>query len=257
MEHKITENESGNSDNYDHPISSVMYVTTNIPGIGVNADDFESEFTIGCSCTDNCEESCSCVRGTVNYINDRLNSDRKTDLILECNPACGCPNTCNNRLVQRGPLDCLEIFQSPGKGFGLRTNKLISMNQFICEYAGEVIGIDEAKRRIEENRIKKIMNYILVVSEHFGDTKIITCIDPKVFGNIGRYCNHSCQPSANLVPVRVEGLVPRLCLFANREIEEGEEVTFNYGDGVKGNLSETVCLCGYSGCSGFLPHHPI
>ncbi|XP_015115328.1 probable histone-lysine N-methyltransferase set-23 [Diachasma alloeum] len=251
------ETASGDFDNYDHPIPSVMYITTNIPGVGVNAEDFESEFTVGCSCTEICEESCSCVRGTVNYINDRLNPEKKSGLILECNPACSCPQTCKNRLVQRGPLDCLEPFQTPAKGFGLKTNKFVSINQFICEYAGEVIGIDEAKRRIEENRIKKEMNYILVVSEHVGDTKMTTCIDPKVFGNIGRYSNHSCQPSANLVPVRVEGLVPRLCLFASRHIEGGEEITFDYGGGIEGNLSETVCLCGFSGCSGFLPHHPI
>ncbi|XP_011306771.1 probable histone-lysine N-methyltransferase set-23 [Fopius arisanus] len=250
----------GESDNYDHPIPSVMYITTNIPGVGINARDFESEFSVGCSCTEICEESCSCMRGIVNYINDRLNPDKKSGLILECNPACSCLQSCSNRLVQSGPLTCLEPFQTPAKGIALRTNEFILENQFICEYAGEVIGIDEARKRMEDNRIKKKMNYILVVTEHVGDRKITTCIDPSIFGNIGRYCNHSCQPNANLVPVRVEGLVPRLCLFASRNIQMREEITFDYGGGLEKdekNFSETVCLCGSSGCSGFLPHHPV
>ncbi|XP_034935638.1 probable histone-lysine N-methyltransferase set-23 [Chelonus insularis] len=248
----------GREDEYEHPICNVMYVANNIPGKGINIDEFESEFSVGCMCKIQCLQNCPCVREHVNYINNRFNEEKSSKLILECNPTCSCSNNCGNRLVQHGPLDCLQIIKTEDKGFGLITSKHIKKNQFICEYAGEIIGIEEARRRVEENKLKKEMNYTLIVSEYVGDKKMTTCIDPKYLGNIGRYCNHSCQPSAKLVPVRVEKLTPRLCLFACRDIEIGEEITFNYGgDNEKSidNISEIPCLCQSDNCIGFLPHH--
>lgn len=253
----------GSIDEYEHLLNNVMYVVSNIPGKGIDIDDFESVFLNGCSCEEmQCNDMCSCVRNKVNYIDNLLLNDEKlNDLIFECNTACSCFNNsnCNNRIVQNGPLNCLKIIDN-NKGFGLITNSNIKKNQFICEYAGEVIGIDEAKFRDKNNKINKEMNYILVVTENIGDRKIITCIDPKYFGNIGRYCNHSCQPNANLVPVRVDNLIPRLCLFASRDIIVNEEITFDYAGGLDkniNNISETPCLCGSDNCLGFLPHHSI
>lgn len=248
----------GGVDEYDHSLENVMYVVSNIPGKGINIDDFESIFTIGCSCVNQCNSECTCVRNKVNYIdNFLLNEEKLNDLIFECNSACSCLiNNCNNRLIQNGPLNCLKIMNYGDKGFGLLTRNKIKKNQFICEYAGEVIGIDEAKIRSENNKLNKEMNYILVVKEYIGDSNIITCIDPKYFGNIGRYCNHSCQPNAILVPIRIENLTPHLCLFASRDIFVNEEITFDYSGGLNNLncISETPCLCGTDNCIGFLPH---
>lgn len=247
-------------DEYTHPIAEVMYVATNIPGPGVNLEEFESEFSSGCDCGRACGDDCPCTRGSVNYVDDRILDEKLAGPVLECNLRCECDARCGNRLVQRGPSDCLVIMETAGKGFGLSTSKPIGKGQFICEYAGEVIGLDEASRRDEANRRDNAMNYILVVIEHAASGMIKTCIDPKYFGNIGRYCNHSCQPNASLVPVRVEGIVPRLCLFASKNIRIGEEVTFDYAGGVANsvqNLSETPCLCGSADCLRYLPHRPM
>lgn len=251
-------------DEYDHPLADdLMYVVSNIPGPGSQPDDFESQFSVGCSCDRQCNHNCSCVRGTLNYTDDRLSSPDNENSIVECNFNCACGDRCGNRLVQRGPLDCLTILEArnPAMGFGLFTKKPIASGRFICEYAGEVVGIDEAQRRFEENRAEGRMNYVLVVSEWIGEKRITTCIDPARFGNVGRYANHSCQPNAQLVPVRVDVVVPRLCLFARRDIEAGEEITFNYAgdstaDSVQ-NPSETPCLCGSGACLGYLPHCPV
>lgn len=247
-------------DEYEHSTVDVMYVANNIPGPGIDVDDFESEFSVGCNCNDACEALCSCSRETPNYIHDRVNEDKLSGLIIECNPRCACTDNCRNKLVQRGPLDCLEIAETGGKGLGLRTRKKIVKDRFICEYAGEVIGIDEARLRMENSKRDGLMNYILVVTEHVGCQKITTCIDPKYFGNIGRYCNHSCRANAILVPVRVEALAPRLCLFARRDIKAGEEITFDYAGGLDksaNNMSDKPCLCGEDCCIGYLPHYPI
>lgn len=250
-------------DEYEHAIPEVLYICKNIPGPGTSIENFEAEYSVGCSCTDRCASDCSCTRGSPNYANGRI-IEKKLGPVVECNSHCSCsqvPKECGNRLVQNGPLDSLVVADVGEKGLGLITEKRISKGQFICEYAGEVIGIEEARRRVEANKRADSMNYVLVVSEHVGEKAIVTCIDPEYFGNIGRYCNHSCQPNARLVPVRVEGPVPRLCLFASRNIEIGEELTFSYVDGVVDNsvhsLSDTPCLCNSISCSGYLPHNPF
>lgn len=250
----------GCEDLYEHVQADIIYVVTNIPGPGVDLEEFESEFSSGCTCEEGCVGNCSCTRCSVNYINCCILDEKISGPVVECNGHCKCSNNCENRLVQHGPLDCLVIRPAELKGYGLKTTKTIKKGQFICEYAGEVVGVDEARHRIESNKRENSMNYVLVVSEHLNTRIIRTCIDPKFFGNVGRYCNHSCEPNASLVPVRIEGIVPRLCLFASRDIEEGEEITFNYaGEEANSvhNLSDTPCLCGSSNCVRYLPHHPI
>lgn len=247
-------------DQYEHTLPGVMYIVHNIPGPGIDAKEFESEYIAGCKCISDCW-NCPCTRASRNYVDDRIIESKLAGPIVECNSFCSCGEDCGNRVVQKGPLDSLTVIEAGEKGLALVTEKLIRKGQFICEYAGEVIGIIEARRRIENNKRENGMNYVLVVSEHIADRAIVTCIDPKYFGNIGRYCNHSCEPSAALVPVRVESPMPRLCLFATRDIEPGDEVTFNYAAGIDNdsvrNYSDTVCLCGSTNCAGYLPHDPI
>ncbi|XP_014483608.1 PREDICTED: histone-lysine N-methyltransferase SETMAR [Dinoponera quadriceps] len=251
---------TASNDDYEHVLAGVMYVVNNIPGPGVDVVDFESEYSTGCSCTAECH-SCSCTRGSANYSDARIIDENSSVPIYECNGNCTCQSYCGNRLVQNGPLNCLVVREAAGKGLGLFTTGTIQKGRFICEYAGEVISLHEARRRIETNRRHNAMNYVLVVREHYGNRVAVTCIDPERFGNIGRYANHSCDPNSSLVPVRVEGIVPRLCLFASREIKNGEEVTFNYAGGLAADsvhcLSDTPCLCGSNSCFGYLPYDPV
>lgn len=248
------------ADEYEHTIPDVMYVMNNIPGPGIDVMDFESEYSVGCSCMVECYD-CSCTRGAPNYSDGRIVDEKLVGPVFECNARCQCRSNCGNKLVQNGPLNCLTIREIADKGFGLFTTNIIKKGQFICEYAGEVISLLEARHRIEINKKHNAMNYVLVVREYIGDRAIVTCIDPKYFGNIGRYANHSCDPNSILVPVRIEGIVPRLCLFASRQIANEEEVTFNYAGGPVVNsvhcLSDTPCLCNSDNCFGYLPHNPI
>ena len=70
-----------------------------------------------------------------------------------------------------------------------------------------------------------------------------------------------------MVAVRSDSIIPRLCLFAARDIDAGEEIGFSYfGQTVAGTrgvahdraLSEHTfgqkqCMCGAEECVGFLP----
>ena len=43
------------------------------------------------------------------------------------------------------------------------------------------------------------------------------------------FSNHSCAPNLVVFPGRSHSVVPRLCLFAKRNVVAGEELTYHYG----------------------------
>lgn len=67
--------------------------------------------------------------------------------------------------------------------------------------------------------------------------------------------------------VRVDSLVPSAALFAFRDIEVGQEITFDYGGAAGLDEPEILseredivdrikCLCGATQCRGYLPYDP-
>lgn len=121
-----------------------------------------------------------------------------------------------------------------GRGFGLFACEDVKKLTFVCEYAGEVVGVSEAGRRLGSG--DGGMNYLIVLREHCATGVVLTCVDPRCMGNVGRFANHSCDPNLLMVPVRVDNSIPRLALFARRDITAGEELTFDYS-------GETVLDC--------------
>lgn len=79
-------------------------------------------------------------------------------------------------------------------------------------------------------------------------------IDATRVGNFARFINHSCDGgNLSTVLVRSSGaLLPRLCFFASKNILEGEELTFSYGD-IRLGKKGLQCFCGSSSCFGILP----
>nr|CAD7411899.1 unnamed protein product [Timema cristinae] len=249
-------------DEYSHVSSNVHYVECNVAGPGCNTTDFDAQFSKGCDCLNgNCdsESDCPCIaRYGKNYSGSLLLANKFNGPVVECNSECGCTKTekCGNRVVQFGPHTDLEIFETPdGKGLGLKTKCEILTGKFICEYAGEIIGMEEAKRRSQN--YKDQMNYIFVLNEHLANGSVVkTCVDPTSLGNIGRYINHSCSPNAAIVPVRVDCPVPKLCIFATRTIFPCEEITFDYSGGEETTstpLGRKPCHCHAQNCKGYLP----
>ncbi|EPQ17456.1 Histone-lysine N-methyltransferase SETMAR [Myotis brandtii] len=153
-----------------------------------------------------------------------------------------------------------------GKGWGLRTLAFIPRGRFVCEYAGEVLGFSEAQRRIQR-QTEQDSNYIIAVREHVAGGRVMeTFVDPARVGNVGRFLNHSCEPNLLMVPVRVDSMVPRLALFAARDISPGEELSYDYSGrflnrsdgGDKGRPGSgkprKPCFCGSASCAAFLPY---
>ena len=209
-----------------------------------------SEQYLGCSCGEQCTaETCSCLQnfGSAYNNNGQLKDSyvalQKSLPILECGDDCSCNRQlCTNRVVQKGAYAKFSVYDSGAKGFGLKILENIQRFSFVCEYAGEIVDRSEAKRRLQHCDSTGESNYLISIKEHVPDGELCTFVDPRRVGNLGRFINHSCNPNLVMLPVRVNHSVPRLALFSRRDLEEGEELTFDYS-GSATFLSESDQNC--------------
>ena len=260
-------------DNYEHVMKGLIYIESSICGIGCEEELFNTHHK-GCECIGNCVyNTCFCLKHFgAPYIYNRL-KDNFFKGIFECNDYCTCASSCSTRLLQNGPVKGLVIKKFGEKGFGLCCEQNITKGDFICEYAGEFIGVEEVQLRFSKMQPTD-SNFILVMNEYTSDNKQSTIIDPTVVGNIGRYINHSCDPNLQVVPVRTNSMVPHAALFATKNIKAGTELCYDY-NGVsnihtgESNINSTCdnnklqnniktsnckkCYCEAYNCKGFLP----
>ncbi|CAN9512740.1 unnamed protein product [Ophioblennius macclurei] len=183
-----------------------------------------------CTCTDDCVSS-SCVCGQLSlrcwYDSEgRLPQDfcqREPPVLFECNHACSCWRTCRNRVVQNGLRVRLQLFRTLKMGWGVKAVQDVPQGTFVCEYVGEIISDAEADKRENDS-------FLFTLDNKVGD---VHCIDARLFGNIGRFINHLCEP--NLLAVRVFTMhqdlrFPRIAFFSSRNIKAGDQIGFDYGD---------------------------
>lgn len=248
-------------DEYDHVSEHIFYTPICIPGKDCDSNAFESQILTRCDCVATCDGDCVCVRvnGTRPYDGGGKLQEEKfhNAHVTECNSRCGCVRECRNRIVQRGPRANLEIKRFDDKGYGVSCTQRITKGEFVCEYAGEIIGREEALRR--QRAASGDMNYIFWLNEYAEGKLTQTVIDATCIANIGRYVNHSCDPNCVVVPVRVDSVVPRLAIFAARDIEPDVEITYSYsgmgdvGGEEDGGKERKMCLCGAANCQKYLP----
>ncbi len=224
----------------------------------------------GCACGDKCDDTDTCIclaQYGQNYssekklllIDNMIHDSLNTKPIFECNSCCTCNETCNNRVVQSGLNFKLKVYRTQNKQYGVQTLQDIPKGSYVIDYAGEVLDVNEARRRVA---LKGTMenNYLLSVKEKYGTKFIRTDIDAAQFGNVSRFINHSCDPNLLLHPVRVETVIPRLALFAKIDIASGAELSFDYSGGepseiVDPNKVRLECRCLSKNCKGLLPTH--
>ncbi|KAM4893581.1 histone-lysine N-methyltransferase SETMAR isoform 2-T2 [Sylvia borin] len=253
----------------------VQYSPDSVAGADGQMDPSEVTFP-GCSCrSSSClPPQCPCLRRSHSYsglclrLPEQQHQQPFSRPVFECNSLCSCGESCQNRLVQRGLQLRLQVFRTARKGWGVRALQPVPRGSFVCEYAGEVLALAEAHRRIQAQAPEQ-PNYIIVVREHLHDGQVMeTFVDPTRVGNVGRFLNHSCEPNLFMVPVRVDSMVPKLALFAAADISAGEELTYDYSGrfhnfpGASREQSQPVeeenslrkpCYCGSRTCASFLP----
>ncbi len=117
---------------------------------------------------------------------------------------------------------------------GLFTTIDITKGTKIIRYIGKKITQEESDRRLAAGNV-----YIFGLNEHYsldGDT-------PK---NTARYINHSCDPNC-----QTEQFGNTIWIVSIKDIQAGEELTYNYGYEVDDTPAEP-CHCGAHNCCGYI-----
>ena len=149
------------------------------------------------------------------------------------------------RLKKRARSEYVEVRDSPIHGSGVYAAKAIPAEVKVIEYIGERIDKEESERRAWAQMEK---------AEETGDAAVYIFtlndrwdVDGSVEWNVARLINHSCEPNCEAWIVDDK----RIEIHSLREIEPGEELSFDYGFDVE-NYEDHPCLCGAEGCVGYI-----
>lgn len=139
---------------------------------------------------------------------------------------------------------CYFIKNSDIHGRGVFAARNIKEGEEILEYLGEKIDKEESnKRGLEyEEEAKKTGNgavWIFELNDEFD-------IDGNFEYNDARLINHACRTNCE---ARNEG--DSIKFFATRNIEEGEEILYNYGYALE-HFLDHPCKCGFPECVGYI-----
>ncbi|RAL68682.1 hypothetical protein DID88_007390 [Monilinia fructigena] len=157
---------------------------------------------------------------------------------------CNCGVDCQNQRFQRRQYAKVSVIKTDKKGYGLRANTDLHPDDFIFEYIGEVINEPTFRKRTiqyDQEGIKHF--YFMSLTKH-------EFVDATKKGNLGRFCNHSCNPNC-YVDKWVVGEKLRMGIFAERAIKAGEELVFNYNVDRYG-ADPQPCYCAEPNCTGFI-----
>jgi SET domain-containing protein len=135
---------------------------------------------------------------------------------------------------QVSETELLVFKSSPIHGLGGFAKTAIRQGTRIIEYVGERISKSESVRRCEQNN-----EYIFGLNDEQD-------LDGNVAWNPARLINHSCAPNCE-----AEMEDDHIWIIAKRDIQPGEEITFNYGYDLVG-YRDYPCHCGSPGCVGYM-----
>ena len=135
----------------------------------------------------------------------------------------------------------IAVRNSPIHGQGVFALRRIPKGTRIIEYKGTLITDAEADRRY--SRIQAHSPHTMLFSVDDG-----LVIDATRKGNSARWINHSCAPNCE-----IEEEHHRVFIEARRDIEPGEELTYDYNLQIgekhtKAAKREHACFCGSRRC---------
>lgn len=164
----------------------------------------------------------------------------------ECSPSnCPCGDKCKNQKIQKHEISPgIERFMTQNKGWGVKTLLPIRKGTYILEYVGEVVTEKEFKERMATMYANDTHHYCL----HLDGGLVI---DGHRMGSDGRFVNHSCSPNCEMQKWSVNGL-SRMALFAARDIERGEELTYDYNFSLFNPSEGQLCRCETPQCRGVI-----
>ncbi|KAL0904780.1 hypothetical protein M5K25_026930 [Dendrobium thyrsiflorum] len=143
----------------------------------------------------------------------------------------------------------LVVYKSGIHALGLYTSQFIARGAMVVEYVGEIVGLRVAdKREIEYQsgrrlQCKSACYFFRIDKEHI--------IDATRKGGIARFVNHSCLPNcvAKIISIKNE---KKVVFFAERDINPGEEITYDYHFNREDEGKKIPCFCNSKNCRRYL-----
>ncbi|RLN90980.1 hypothetical protein BBJ28_00006430 [Nothophytophthora sp. Chile5] len=209
----------------------------------------------GCSCMTRdhtCERACSCSRDCPNRFpgckcslgNCRTKACPCFVAARECNPdlcfTCGASEApvllfdakrsnmsaldlgiCCNVNILRGLHKKIGVAYSTTHGWGAFAREPIKRGEFIYEYHGALLSQDEAERRGSI--------YDKMTISFLFDADDDSTVDAIRKGNKSKFANHSAVGQKCKGKVLTVGGEHRISIWAQQDIEKGEELFFDYG----------------------------
>ncbi|KAK4054529.1 histone methyltransferase set1 [Microbotryomycetes sp. JL201] len=115
----------------------------------------------------------------------------------------------------------LTFSRSGIEGYGLFAKEHIPQGDMVIEYVGELIRQQVADRREKAYERQGIgSSYLFRVDEDL-------VVDATKKGNLGRLINHCCVPNCTARIITINNS-KKIVIYAKRNIEPGEEVTYDY-----------------------------
>ena len=146
----------------------------------------------------------------------------------------------------------IQTRRSSIHGNGVFANAPIAAGARLIEYRGLLRTHEEADALYADD-LESGHTFLFTLNDDY-------LIDANFHGNAARWINHSCAPNCQAVLVEAENgdrRQDRVFIEALRDIEAGEELTYNYG--IRLTVPHTAklkkqwaCRCGASSCSGTL-----
>jgi hypothetical protein len=154
----------------------------------------------------------------------------------------------------------VDSFTAYSKGVGLFNLKKegIKQNELISPYFGEIYPPwlwYEKQDIIKQNKLDKDLpdfyNIMLERLKCDKDGYDLVMVDPNSKGNFSSRMSHSCTPNCNTV-LMASGGSYTIGMFATKDIEYGEELTFDYNSVTEKEkeFQRAICLCSSYFCRG-------
>lgn len=127
-------------------------------------------------------------------------------------------------------------------GWGLFAKKDMKAGSMVIEYRGETMRPSIAERREADYHKEGKDCYLFTVNENH-------VIDSTMRGTIGRFTNHSCQPSMYTRTIDIDN-EPHLIFYTRTEVAAGQELTYDYRFKEESGDNKMSCGCGAPNCRG-------
>lgn len=139
-----------------------------------------------------------------------------------------------DELIINGIEEGMEVQQIEGKGRAVFATRCFLKGEYVVEYHGDLLQITDAKKKEAEYAQNPATGCYMYYFQYLCKTY---CVDAtKETGRMGRLINHSKNGNCQTKLHDING-VPHLILIASRNIDEGEELLYDYGDRSKASIA--------------------